>query len=96
MALVTLRGINVGFGGPALLEHIDLQIEQGERVCLVGRNGTGKSTLMKVICGVIAPDDGKMEFQQDMRIAYLPEEEPECLAEWVLLVVVSGRGDQGH
>ncbi len=96
MALVTLRSINVGFGGPALLEHIDLQIEQGERVCLVGRNGTGKSTLMKVICGDIAPDDGKMEFQQDIRIAYLPQEVPGNLPDSVFDVVVSGLGEEGR
>ena len=96
MALVTLRSVNVGFGGPALLESINLQIEKGERVCLVGRNGTGKSTLMKVICGDIAPDDGIMEFQQDMRIAYLPQEVPGNLPDSVFDVVVSGLGEQGR
>jgi len=96
MALVTLRGIHVGFGGPALLEHIDLHIDQGERVCLVGRNGTGKSTLMKVICGSLVPDDGKVEYLQNIRIAYLPQEVPENLPESVFDVVVSGLGAQGR
>ena len=96
MALVTLRGIHVGFGGPALLEHIDLHIDQGELVCLVGRNGTGKSTLMKVICGSLVPDDGKVEYQQNIRIAYLPQEVPENLPESVFDVVVSGLGAQGR
>lgn len=96
MALVTLRGVNVGFGGPALLEHADLQIEQGERICLVGRNGTGKSTLLKVICGDLTPDDGKMESQQNVRIAYLPQEVPENLPETVFDVVVGGLGGRGR
>ncbi|MBI5587384.1 MAG: ATP-binding cassette domain-containing protein, partial [Deltaproteobacteria bacterium] len=51
MALINLRGVRLAFGGPLILDNIDLQIEKNERVCLVGRNGEGKSTLMKVISG---------------------------------------------
>ena len=49
MALLTLKGIEVSFGGPAILDGIDLVVEPGERIGLLGRNGAGKSTLMKII-----------------------------------------------
>jgi len=58
MALLSLLDIHLSFGGPAILENVNLQIDQGERLCLVGRNGAGKSTLMRVIAGEIAPDSG--------------------------------------
>ncbi|MBS1242537.1 MAG: transporter ATPase [Nitrospirae bacterium] len=64
MPLISLQNITVGFGGPLLLEGVDLQIEPGERVCLVGRNGTGKSTIMRVITGEVKPDRGMVVFQQ--------------------------------
>jgi len=44
MALISMRDVSVGFGGALLLDHVNLQIERGERVCLLGRNGAGKST----------------------------------------------------
>ena len=49
MALLSLQNVNIGYGGPLLLNDASLQIERGERVCLVGRNGAGKSTLMNLI-----------------------------------------------
>ncbi|MHC4290393.1 MAG: ATP-binding cassette domain-containing protein, partial [Planctomycetota bacterium] len=49
MALLGLQDVNVGYGGPPLIEGMNLQIERGQRICLLGRNGAGKSTLMKLI-----------------------------------------------
>ncbi len=51
MAIIGMRDMCWGFGGPPLLENITLQIEKGERVCLVGRNGAGKSTMLKLFSG---------------------------------------------
>ncbi len=51
MALVSLQDVSIGFGGPRLLEEVNLQIESGEWVGLLGRNGAGKSTLLKLIAG---------------------------------------------
>ena len=64
MSIIRLRNISVSFGGPAILQNISLSIDVGERVCLLGRNGMGKSTLMKVIAGDIVPDSGEIERQQ--------------------------------
>lgn len=95
MALVTLRDICVGFGGPNLLDSIDLQIEKGERLCLLGRNGTGKSTLMKLIAGEVAYDDGTLVRQQGLKVAYLTQEVPHELSGTVYDVVAAGFGEEG-
>ena len=74
MALISMRDVSVGFGGALLLDHVNLQIERGERVCLLGRNGAGKSTLMRLMYGDLAPDAGEIVRQQGLRIALLPQE----------------------
>ena len=59
-----------------MLDQVDLQIEPGERVCLVGRNGEGKSTLLRLIRGEIEPDEGTVIRQQGLRISRLPQDVP--------------------
>ena len=76
MALVSLQGVNVSFGGPLLLNGVDLSIDRGERVCCVGRNGTGKSTIMRLMTEEVRPDGGTIVFQQNVRIALLAQEVP--------------------
>lgn len=93
MALITLRNIQLGFGGPVLLENVDLSIDSGERVCLLGRNGTGKSTLMKIISGEIQPDDGEMIVSQDACVARLEQEVPGRFVGTVFEVVADGLGE---
>jgi ABC transport system ATP-binding/permease protein len=95
MALVSLQGVKVGFGGPLLLEDVDLSIDRGERVCLVGRNGTGKSTIMGLITGEIKPDGGKIVFQQGVRVTLLTQEVPQTLFGSVFDVVSGAFGEQG-
>src|SRR3970282_1422984 len=95
MALVSLQGVNVGFGGPLLLEGVDLSIDRGERVCLVGRNGTGKSTIMRLNTGEVKPDGGKIVYQQGVRITLLTQEVPQALTGSVFDVVSSAFGEQG-
>jgi ABC transport system ATP-binding/permease protein len=95
MALVSLQGVNVSFGGPLLLEGVDLSIDRGERVCLVGRNGTGKSTIMRLITGDVKPDGGKIVFQQNVRITLLTQEVPQFLFGSVFDVVSAAFGEQG-
>jgi ABC transport system ATP-binding/permease protein len=90
MALLSLQEVSLGFGGPLLLEKANLQIEAGERVGLLGRNGVGKSTLLKLVNGDFLPDSGTITRQQNLRVAYLPQEVPQELAGSVAEIVVSG------
>ncbi len=96
MALVTLRRIQLGFGGPPLLENLSFSIADGERVCLLGRNGAGKSTLMKLIAGDLQPDDGEMAVRQGAIITRLTQEVPDDMSGPVFDVVASGLGELGE
>ena len=64
MALISLHNVTLGFGGHPLLENVSLQIEEGERVSLIGRNGAGKSTLMKVINDEMEIETGEIRKKQ--------------------------------
>jgi len=92
MALLSLRDIRVAFGGPPLLEGASLQIEPGDRICLLGRNGTGKSTLLRVVNGEIAPDEGEIVRQQGVKVALVPQEIPPGLSGTVHEIVSGGPG----
>ena len=74
MALLQLQRVALHYGEQILLDQIDLQIEHGERVCLVGRNGVGKSTFLRVIEGAIKPDSGDLIAPPGLRIARLEQE----------------------
>lgn len=87
MALISLQEVSLGFGGPLLLEEVNLQIERGERVGLLGRNGMGKSTLLKLVLGDFYPDSGVVSRQQNLRVAYLPQEVPQGLVGTVADVI---------
>ena len=90
MALISLQEVSLGFGGPLLLEKVNLQIEAGERVGLLGRNGVGKSTLLKLVNGDFLPDRGTIARQQNLRVAYLPQEVPQDVTGSVADIVASG------
>jgi len=90
MSLISLRNIQLGFGGPPLLDGVDLRIEKGERICLLGRNGAGKSTLMRVILGELKPDDGERELGASVRIARLMQEVPAQAQGTVFELVADG------
>ncbi len=90
MALLSLQDVTMGFGRPLLIEHANLQIERGERVCLLGRNGTGKSTLLKLINGDLTPDSGEIVRQKGLHTAYLSQEIPGELQGTVFNIVSGG------
>lgn len=90
MALIKFDNVSLAFGHVALLDKVNFQIDPGERVCLVGRNGTGKSTLMQVLRGTTLPDDGSVWRQQNLRIAYLAQEVPADQNQTVFDVITAG------
>ena len=93
MALLTLRNITLAFGGPPLFDGVTVQIEPGERLCLMGRNGTGKSTLLKVIAGELPADGGDIHRQQGLKVALVSQEVPLELEGTVFAIVAAGMGD---
>ena len=94
--LISLRSVSLGFGGPPVLDGIDLRIEAGERLCLLGRNGEGKSTLLKLVAGELQPEDGEIHRQRGLRIASLAQEAPAELTCTVYDVVAGGLGEVGE
>jgi len=96
MALISLRNISLAFGGPNILDDISLQVEKGERICLLGRNGTGKSTLLKLIAGELQPDEGDIDRQQGLRVARMAQDVPLGLDRTIYEVVASGLGQAGE
>jgi ATP-binding cassette subfamily F protein uup len=90
MALISIRDATLGLGGALLFDHINIQIERGERVCLLGRNGAGKSTLMRVIHGEASLDEGTVILEPGAKAAMLPQEAPEGIKGSSYEVVASG------
>ena len=76
MAYITIRDVQLAFGGPALLDGANFNLERGERVCLIGRNGEGKSTLLKLIEGSLLPDQGEIALQNGITISMLAQDVP--------------------
>jgi len=95
MALLGMQDVSIAFGGPPLLDHAGFSIERGERVCLIGRNGAGKSTVMKLLDGTIAPDSGEIVRQTGVTVARLEQEIPAGLTGTIFDVVSAGLGEVG-
>ena len=96
MVLVSLKQAELAFGDHVLLDKVDLDIHSGERLCVVGRNGEGKSTLLKMLNRQVLPDDGRVEHLDMLRIAALQQELPKAADKPVYDVVADGLGDVGH
>ena len=88
MALITLLDAQLAFGHVALLDHAGFSLETSERVGLIGRNGTGKSSMLKILAGMEKPDDGSVQVQNNTRIAYVAQE-PQLDADATIFVAVS-------
>ncbi len=93
MSLVRFANVSLAYGHHPLLNKVNLVIEPGERVCLIGRNGTGKSSLMKVIDGEIQADDGDVWVDTGIRISRLKQDVPLDDERSVFDVVAEGLGD---
>ena len=97
MTLLTLQQISLSFGDKVLLDKVDLVVKAGERIGIMGRNGTGKSTLMKLIAGLQTFDDGIRSLSNDCRFSYLPQAVPTDMTEQTLFdVVAAGLSSHGN
>src|SRR4051812_11925718 len=94
MALISLQEVTLAFGGPLLFDQMSLHVEAGERVAMLGRNGVGKTTLMKVMTGELKVDSGRIVYQKGIRVTHLPQEVPTDITGNIYDLVLSGLGDR--
>lgn len=92
MALLQVNDIWIGFRGPTLLAGVSCQVEAGQKIGLLGRNGAGKTTFMKILCGLEKPDKGDVLFAPGTKLALLPQDVPRDLTGRVADIVSSGIG----
>ncbi len=96
MAVLSLVGVTLTLGGKNLLHDADLHIEPGERVCLTGRNGAGKSSLMALFGGDLRPDSGTVYRRPGLRTGYMRQGVPEAWQGSVFEIAVAGLGEEGR
>ncbi|HAD21762.1 MAG TPA: ABC transporter ATP-binding protein, partial [Opitutae bacterium] len=94
MALISYRNLTVSYGGPLLLDDVGITIDKKERICLLGRNGEGKSTLLRILSGQVKPDKGEVEKIPDLRVAKLDQEIPVGVEGTVFDLVARGLGSE--
>ncbi|MDO4776508.1 MAG: ATP-binding cassette domain-containing protein [Cardiobacteriaceae bacterium] len=90
MALLVARQLSLAFGHRPLLDDVNFALERGDRVALLGRNGEGKSTLLNVLRGAQTPDDGEVQKESGVQVAWLPQDPPAADARTVRDVVADG------
>lgn len=95
MALIGMREVSWGFDQPPLLENISFNIEKGERVCLLGRNGAGKSTFLRLLNGEILPDQGEVWRQQGVTVGSLKQEIVTSFEGSIFDLIAHGAGETG-
>src|SRR4051812_33479228 len=95
MALLSMQDVGIAFGGPAVLDNARFAIERSERVCLLGRNGAGKSTILKILDGTLAPTSGGIVRQTGVTVTRLEQEVPDNLKGTTFDVVAEGLGPAG-
>jgi ABC transport system ATP-binding/permease protein len=95
MALLGMQDVSIAFGGPPILDRANFAIERGERVCLLGRNGAGKSTIMKLLDATMLPDSGTVVRQTGVTVTRLEQEVPDDVEGSTFDVVAAGLGEPG-
>jgi len=95
MPLLRLDKVSLAYGHHPLLASVEFHVEAGERVCLVGRNGAGKSSLLRVIAGAAVPDDGEVWRRDPLRIAHLEQDVPADIGRTIYETIASGLGELG-
>ena len=86
--MLTVKDISIAFGGPKILDGVSFLIEKGQRIALMGRNGEGKSTMLKILAGIIEPDEGGLIYHQSVKCQYMPQDIPPYRGMTVLEVVL--------
>ena len=95
MGLLSLNRVSLRYGDRVLLDAADLNVEAGDRMSLIGRNGCGKTTLLKIMAGAVLPDSGLVERARGLSVAYLPQEVLTGLRGSVYAVLAAGLGEAG-
>ncbi|MFM8703146.1 MAG: ATP-binding cassette domain-containing protein, partial [Planctomycetia bacterium] len=90
MPLVTLRNVSLQFRGPPLLDDVTCHVEAGQRIGLLGRNGAGKTSLLRLLAGAVEPDGGSVDYAPGATVALLQQDVPQDLAGPVSDVIASG------
>ncbi len=96
MPLLSLRNVSLAYGQPPLLEGVTFELDKGERACLIGRNGTGKSTLLRILAGEAQPDSGEVWMREGLTVARLTQEVPQGMVGRVFDLVAGGLGELGE
>ncbi len=95
MPLITLDNISLSFSDKPILDGVSSTIHKGDKVALIGRNGEGKSTFMRILAGAIEPDDGKLKIKNGIKISYLEQTPPEDNDKSLFDIVSEGLGEIG-
>ncbi len=93
MPLLTVENLQFAIGNRALLDHANLTMERGDKFALIGRNGEGKSTFLKMLAGIQRPDDGQIRLEPGAKVAYLPQDPHLDTDDSVYSVIAEGLGD---
>ena len=95
MPLITLDNISLRFAEKVILDEINATIHKGDKIGLIGRNGEGKSTFLKLLAGLVSADDGDLKVQNRTTISYLEQQPPEDNSDTLFNIVAHGLGDTG-
>ena len=96
MPLITLDNISLSFSDKPILNEVSSTILKGDKIALIGRNGEGKSTFMRILAGSIEPDDGKLKVKNGIKISFLEQMPPEDNNKTLFDIVSEGLGEIGN
>ncbi|WP_265658741.1 ATP-binding cassette domain-containing protein [Francisella philomiragia] len=96
MQLISLKNVSLNFGTQIVLDKVNLEVTKGQRICLIGRNGTGKSSLLKIIEGNVIPDGGEVIVHNNAIVASMIQEVPSDIKGSIAEVILQGLGELGE
>ncbi|MBK2026125.1 ATP-binding cassette domain-containing protein [Francisella philomiragia] len=96
MQLISLKNVSLNFGTQIVLDKVNLEVTKGQRICLIGRNGTGKSSLLKIIKGNVIPDGGEVIVHNNAIVASMIQEVPSDIKGSIAEVILQGLGELGE